>query len=67
MTLQIGQIRKMQGGYDGDMEVLVSAIGLQNVLYVVLPMVYFNGVLEEHKMRTDKFKEQTYEIEQEHN
>ena len=68
MTLKIGQIRKMRGGYDdNDMEVLVSAIGLQNVLYVFLPMVYFNGALEEHKMRMDKFKEQTCEIEQENN
>lgn len=65
MTVKVGQIRKMMGGYDEDAEVIVSAVGMQNVLYVHLPLVYFNGALEEYKMRMDKFEKQTYITEQE--
>lgn len=67
MTVKVGQIRKMMGGYDGDIEVLITAVGMQNVLFAYLPLVYFNGALEEHKMRVDKFEKQTYETEQENN
>lgn len=67
MTVKVGQIRKMMGGYDGDIEVLITTVGMQNVLFAYLPLVYFNGALEEHKMRVDKFEKQTYETEQENN
>lgn len=65
MTVKVGQIRKMMGGYDGDTEVLITAVGMQNVLFVYLPLVYFNGALEEHKIRVDIFEKQTYMTEQE--
>ena len=62
VSFAVGEIRKMHGGYDGDLDIVVTAVGLQNVLYVNLPLVYFNGALEEHKMRLDKFEEKSYSI-----
>ena len=57
----------MMCGYDDNTEVLVTAVGIQNVLFVYLPLVYFNGALEEYRMRVDKFEKQTYETELENN
>ncbi len=58
--LKVGQVRKMTGGYDGDYDVMITAIGLQNVLYTTIPMVFFNGQLSEYSMNTCKFKQQSY-------
>lgn len=55
--IKVGHTYFLEGGYDGLFEVVVSAVGLQNVMYCPVPFVVFNGELSEHTLRIDKFKQ----------
>ena len=55
--IKVGHTYFLEGGYDGLVEVVVSAVGLQNVMYCPVPFVLFNGELGEYTLRIDKFKQ----------
>lgn len=55
--LKVGGEYEISSGYEDSINVIITAIGVQNLMYVTNPMCYFNGILEEKRMRIDKFKE----------
>ncbi len=58
--IKVGHTYFLEGGYDGLVECVVSAVGLQNVMYCPIPFVVFNGELAEYTLRTDKFKQKAH-------
>lgn len=58
MILKVGSMYTLRDfSYDGDLQVIVSAVGIQNVMLIGVPFIYYNGRLNEFTLTKDKFEE----------
>jgi len=46
----------INAGHDENKEVIITGIGLSNILFAPLPLIRFNGTLIEQSMPTMEFK-----------